>query len=105
MTEVEKIKEIIKKDENFCKSFLGVKNVKTALSIARSKGYKNITANDVLNDRELEDSLLCAAAGGGKGDTTNYNNQTYNYHFENKSVTQKNNIVGNDNKVQSGAKS
>jgi len=104
VTEVEKIKEIIKKDENFCKSFLGVKNVKTALSIARSKGYKNITANDVLNDRELEDSLLCAAAGG-KGNMTNYNNQTYNYHYESHTNNLETNIRGDNNQVQSGAKS
>ena len=73
MNDVEKIKEIIKKDENFNKSFLGVKDVKTALAIARSKGYGDITTDDILNDKELEDSLLCAAAGGYKDKTETKN--------------------------------
>lgn len=99
MTEVEKIKEIIKKDENFNKSFLGVKNVKTALAIAKSKGFNNITAEDILNDEELEDSLLCAAAGG-KNDTTIVDNSVKNYHYENHTNNQNTNINGNHNQVQ-----
>lgn len=63
MDEIKRIKEIIKKDENFNKSFLGVKNVKTAIAIAKSKGF-NVSIDDVVGDKELEDALLTAAAGG-----------------------------------------
>ena len=63
MTEAERIKEIIKKDKNFRRSFLGVKNIKTAVAIARSKGF-GITKDDILNDNELSDCLLEASAGG-----------------------------------------
>ena len=63
MTESERIKEVIKKDKNFCKSFLGVKNIKTAVAIARSKGF-SITKDDILSDNELSDCLLEASAGG-----------------------------------------
>lgn len=100
MNDVEKIKEIIKKDENFSKSFLGVKDVKTALAIARSKGYGDITADDILNDKELEDSLLCAAAGGYK-DNTKIKNETHE-HKENVNINvNTTKITGNNNQQQS----
>ena len=63
MTEAERIKAVIKKDKNFCKSFLGVKNIKTAVAIARNKGF-SITKDDILSDNELSDCLLEASAGG-----------------------------------------
>lgn len=64
MTEVERIKKIIKEDKSFRNNFLGVKNVKTAVAIARSKGF-GITKDDILSDNELSDYLLEASAGGG----------------------------------------
>lgn len=99
VNDIEKIKEIIKKDKNFGKSFLGVKNVKTAIEIARSKGYSNITVDDILNDKELEDSLLCAAAGGYKdkieNNTVNHKDErVYNYNYQNTEIN------GNGNQVQ-----
>jgi|GEM_PF-4823668 hypothetical protein len=65
MTEVERIKKIIKEDKGFRNNFLGVKNVKTAIAIARSKGF-NITSEDVLDDNELSSSLLASTAVGGR---------------------------------------
>lgn len=64
MTEVERIKKIIKEDKGFRNNFLGVKNVKTAIAIARSKGF-NITIEDVLDDNELSASILASTAVGG----------------------------------------
>lgn len=100
MNDVEKIKEIIKKDKNFNKSFLGVKDVKTALAIARSKGYGNITADDILNDNELEDYLLCAAAGGYK-DKTETKNETHTHNETVNINVNSTNINGNNNQQQS----
>lgn len=100
MKDVEKIKEIIKKDENFGKSFLGVKDVKTALAIAKSKGYGDITADDILNDKELEDSLLCAAAGGYKDKTENKNEKHEHHETITMNITDTT-ITGNGNQQQS----
>ena len=63
MSEVERIKKILREDKNFSKSFLGVKNIKTAVAIAKSKGF-NVEKEDILNDKELSDYLLEASAGG-----------------------------------------
>ena len=130
MTEVERIKKIIKEDKSFRNNFLGFKNVKTAVAIARSKGF-NITEEDVLSDTELSDSILEASANGGwnfwktlatvfcppagaalladeltskpsnSGGNT-YNNYNYNYNYHNTTNNTNNNvdIHGDGNEVQ-----
>ena len=42
---------------------MGVKNIKTAVAIAKSKGF-NVEKEDILNDKELSEALLEASAGG-----------------------------------------
>lgn len=63
MSDINKLKEKLKYDENFKNEFLKINDLKEAIKLAESFGF-NITQSDVKNDTELSENLLEAVAGG-----------------------------------------
>lgn len=69
MSGIKEFKEKLKNDKGFREKFKNIKNEQDAVKLARRLGFE-INEEEILKDEELNEDMLEAVAGGGKGRIT-----------------------------------